>query len=1514
MKEGEGHFLRSLMLCANLKVSRIATADKLYDHNTLPRDLNFKLAKNEKWEDKYAWIEPLPCDRRSEVLQSPPAVKPQKTTEKKVRPKPAIIPPKPKEELKTVPIPLINKENLSVNTPLKVETEKPVVIQKKDMNPLLVLQDVIGCSMNQCPTISWSKNVKVKEFAYGAGNLVVISELDGRKRFCTGHRKPVTALTIGFKGDIMASADESTVKVWSFSDSHCMGTWKLEDGARAKCLAISPDNSYLVTVAKDAHNHDVVTVWDLKTMHKMSPYQPHPNIVASQISQFNILCVKFAPPEESSLQFCTCGQENIRFWRIKRNTLRSAPVVLDKCSRNTVFTSLDYEGRRRVYVGSKEGTVLQINAESQELEYVYKLHDSGIYTLSVNEGFCVTGSDDQYLRVWPLDFSEFFMEAKHEATVVALDISLDGVLIVCGTDHGSVGLLDLSQQRYRTLARSHTNDILCLALDGDRLVSVSKDKTIRVWDLKTNQQAYEFCSFDDQALCAGLCPGKGFFACGFESGCLRIFDIERTSVIGEYRMFDKPLIYAKYIDNYLVTLAGDGSIAIHNANTYDAVKQILAETPVHSPCLAVQEKAGVFATTGKNSINLWMVDPLQIKHNIAFPTTKIQDMTFLSENILAVFTTDSCVWAYGLDGTLLFKRQVLGIPSGIVKMAASANGKYLAFIGPDSVIRVTSAPLSTAFQVTAPIELKEYAYHAGQVKSILFHPEDPTLAFTAAGAEGIFVWKFHGNVMPEVEGMQEELKTLSIRGDDVIREMRVPEKLIKVASELSVPITFEAEPVVAPLIKQNKRLAKRTGLKLPLKHYVSSHEDKQTFYEDLSTRTYTIADKNFWAQKITGYNGNAHDNIFYCQENGWIAFTLGHKLILEDFTSKKQEVYLEQEAEISTMVVSEDFKYLATATGIPNRTTNVADIMVYSISSSKPYLKPMKKLAFYQKGVQALCFSKKSSRELWTVGRHPESTVALWDVSTGVCLATEILSEPVHFLLEDSATNYIHGLSRNYIGRMRPDGVGKEYKLLVDRVRREGIEFTCAEQFGEVFLVGSTDGIVFVYDPLQGAIIGEYPVCTSEISCIACREGVLNIAAGNTVYAWKKATSAHILGLKPVEVKLDSDIVALTFKTQNELLAGTSAGSLYLILDMVIPVKLHSTQLDSETTAIYLPENPKIIVAAGTGSTVKIHSQQSFDLLAEYVLPDTYCSAFATIGELLVGSCSDGCIRFWSLKTLKQLGKTHISSAGLTAMCGKERTLIMGNEIGVIFVATFLSIEPISASLQKIESDLEGAITSIDFSCSPLIAAASSKGDIVVWEVVGKLPGETLTPRGSCELKERDKWNIFENPHGVEVSAEDLLIYKEKQRHNVMAVVLKEDPDVLICGCDSLQYLYVRDMNTHQIQKRIVIDVFPMKIMLLPIHNWAAIGGTDGTIKLKNMENLEEENVRVHYSSVQAMEVFLDGTHIVTGAKGEMIKWAIELDNQQLILIISTLMHIQAVTYYIFIAYSPYISKSGVSN
>jgi len=88
------------------------------------------------------------------------------------------------------------------------------------------------------------------------------------------------------------------------------------------------------------------------------------------------------------------------------------------------------------------------------------------------------------------------MEAQHEGTVSAVDISTDGLKVVCGTTYGSIGILDKSNQNYKTLLRSHTGEILAMDFHKQKqnIITVSTDKTIRLWDIETNDEVYEFSS------------------------------------------------------------------------------------------------------------------------------------------------------------------------------------------------------------------------------------------------------------------------------------------------------------------------------------------------------------------------------------------------------------------------------------------------------------------------------------------------------------------------------------------------------------------------------------------------------------------------------------------------------------------------------------------------------------------------------------------------------------------------------------------------------------------------------------------------------------------------------------------------------------------------------------------------------------------------------------------------------------------------------------------------------------
>lgn len=56
--------------------------------------------------------------------------------------------------------------------------------------------------------------------------------------------------------------------------------------------------------------------------------------------------------------------------------------------------------------------MLEINYKRILVQRVWHLlPDVTIHSLSLHEAFCVTGSEDGILRVWPLDFSAVFMEA-----------------------------------------------------------------------------------------------------------------------------------------------------------------------------------------------------------------------------------------------------------------------------------------------------------------------------------------------------------------------------------------------------------------------------------------------------------------------------------------------------------------------------------------------------------------------------------------------------------------------------------------------------------------------------------------------------------------------------------------------------------------------------------------------------------------------------------------------------------------------------------------------------------------------------------------------------------------------------------------------------------------------------------------------------------------------------------------------------------------------------------------------
>jgi WD40 repeat protein len=442
--------------------------------------------------------------------------------------------------------------------------------------------------------------------------------------------------------------------------------WNVKEGKRVaaviphadgvQCLAFNSEGTMLVTVGMDAHHRLQIIIWDVQLViidrigHNAVPILTGNTsrglVVAKQLSDFAVTKIYFSPFEENAL--VSCGRENIRFWRIKKGHMPGRPVQLNEYSRGFIFTEIAFDSdpgphpidarRPMAYFASNKGLLIKVDCTKEHVLCAYQLHNGCIKSLSIRGGYAVTGGADCRLRIWPLDFSDFQLEAHHEGAITNIAVTKDGRKLLIGTEAGTLGILDVTEHSYNTVSRSHAGSISAVFARGtnsDEFASLGFDKTIRLWDAVSGQQRFEFTSTDDQPHSAAFDPrGVHHLACGFGSGFLRIFDVDTTSTIFEQNKHSAAIAAVAYggslsnregsagINNFSISQAFDsdgdslwllssgldGLIVLYDAlRNYSAVRSVsFLEGPARSVHMSV-DHTGLLVAVGGESVGTVMV-------------------------------------------------------------------------------------------------------------------------------------------------------------------------------------------------------------------------------------------------------------------------------------------------------------------------------------------------------------------------------------------------------------------------------------------------------------------------------------------------------------------------------------------------------------------------------------------------------------------------------------------------------------------------------------------------------------------------------------------------------------------------------------------------------------------------------------------------------------------------------------------------------------------------------------------
>eukprot|EP00210_Caulerpa_lentillifera_P006723 g6425.t1 len=758
-KECEYKCLRGIKLCANLTVRGVFTSCISYTKNDLPRDMVLSMAQNPS-NFNICWIPQKP------ELPAPKSNPETPSIRKEIR-RPRIhlaqkITADSKSRKAVLPIEKPSETRIAE----LVADRSPSEEDSRTVTPLLSLCFTNGFTGEYTSMMLWVPNSDEIIFAVGSiliamnstfylhlipvvYRLSIVLELRKQRRFI-GHSDSICALSVDDSGTLLASGQEggnAVIRLWTVQSGDCIAAVQ---GHESSLIAIdlSPDGSRLVGVGLDDCKRQLVVIWNIA--HSSEDFTVQ---VAYQVtSTANIKNVKWSPYENDRL--FTCGRESIRMFRIKDGKLRSMPIHLKhETSPSTfkkTFTCMEFaklpslkSERSALLVGVSTGCVYQIDYEKFSIFTIHKLHDSAINCLAMSEGYCAIGSDDCFLRIWPLDFHDYLLQAENDSPVTSVSLSTDGLNICIGTESGALSVLDIVSHTHETVMRSHTDSVNSISLlepnsqsEDFQFFTGSSDGTLRQW--KASMEPPECINPIDRSVTKVM---ESYFD---EEQCLdaAIVDLDKDGEVFHQGDVVTGLVFSEEGDKLFASSDG-GMVMVYDAVTtnFRPLKQMtVSNFDDHFVHIALSRDSKI-AITYPTEILLLSTTTLKPDFKITTEGKQYEQVEFSSDGkeIWTLVHSPASIDVFDAStGLCLGLLSDFGHPSGLSVFCLDPNRRLYFTGGSNGVLGVWKYP---SFDNSKPIKstqvLQKYYAHSGEIKALKIHSNR---LITAGVDASILVW------------------------------------------------------------------------------------------------------------------------------------------------------------------------------------------------------------------------------------------------------------------------------------------------------------------------------------------------------------------------------------------------------------------------------------------------------------------------------------------------------------------------------------------------------------------------------------------------------------------------------------------------------------------------------------------------------------------------------------------------------------------------------------------------------
>ena len=821
--------LHSIKLCANLIIKTIISSDRLFNLETFPQEIQFRLNKGENFLDVYNYILLSEDPPKENIFQK--TQKQENIDKTKFNGgKPISSKELPLDERKgNISTKLTHKKSKSLNKKVSFNLppvfESPPIrkygfnddLQRKEPpkpfshpsemglcgqmsfeltpTPIMTLQHLHGYS-GLTHTL---KKLNNSQIIYSIGPNAVLYDINTQKQsYFIGQTEKIRVLCHCHINKLLITAGNSDVYLWDMTTCERL-PGKLQTGLKLiKTMEIGYEdlNINQKKTNKTTQIRLFITGEDEKSRVSIQIYETDPQTKAlqlfhKQLSDWEITKFRLIDPKDSSLGFITLGSRNLRLWKIKTQPhliliganipidltdpsliLTDAKVLNNQKEANneqnlsnitkdsTLYVSKDNLNNNKIMVSASNGFLYIIDNESKQTLAGYKLGNSAIVSLSYDEasGLIASGFNDSRLMVWRADFSQSILEGRLESQSNIIEF-LSGGRLLCGCLNGSIGMITIQDQKFRTLIRSHTDEILQIDYNKalKKIITISKDCTIRVWGVKSNgiiEETYEFRCLDEEIVKLKSFSNLPWIVCGFFKGLLRVFDLNNYSAVWEStnRKNEITSLEISKDDNMLLVIdkiKRNMLLYLQTGSSFQEIKEIPLKSlekdeQAEHRCYAGFDKLGVFFYIVNNSgycLEIYSMKSFE-KIMILGLETQISQVIFSRiQHHVFIIHKNGLFSRYILRNNedLSLHREYPSLHKGeIFQWDISKNSKYVLSLGEDNFIKVWD------YALRGYLTPYYQCFQAGEaLGQVIFSNDNQNMVF-GYGKEsmGLYVWRF----------------------------------------------------------------------------------------------------------------------------------------------------------------------------------------------------------------------------------------------------------------------------------------------------------------------------------------------------------------------------------------------------------------------------------------------------------------------------------------------------------------------------------------------------------------------------------------------------------------------------------------------------------------------------------------------------------------------------------------------------------------------------------------------------